>query len=300
MYCGHCGAPIMLGQRFCASCGAPVVVPRSSASLPSGGVLPYLGERAVLGPPYPAPALASGRPLPSPPLSAPLAAPGDGAAAWKTGWATNVVLAILGAVFLIENARPGGSESRWVLYSMGAITPDTLSGGHLWRLVASTFLHIGLVHLLGNAIALFWLGRMAERLYGPLRYAGIYLSAGLGGAVLTALVGVSALTAGASGAIWGIMGALLIGSWRNRDRAGRIGGREIRQSIAGVIILNALISLTPGVSLTAHAGGFLAGAALGAVIPFKGGEGRRTRALGAAVGIVALASSGALLLTALA
>src|SRR5918911_2118947 len=82
----------------------------------------------------------------------------------------------------MESARPGGSESRDVLYAFGATTPDTLTSGQLWRLVAATFLHIGLVHLVGNAIALFWLGHMAERLYGPLRFLGLYLLAGVGGA----------------------------------------------------------------------------------------------------------------------
>lgn len=238
--------------------------------------------------------------LPSSSPAAPLAPARKDIAAWKTGWATTAVLLILLAIFLAENARPGGPNSDWVLFDMGAITPDTISGGHLWRLVASMFLHIGIIHLLGNAIALFWIGRMAERLYGPLRYLGIYLLAGLGGSVFTALVGAAALTVGASGAIWGVMSALLIGSWRNCDRDGRIGGREIRQSIAGVIILNAIMSLTPGVSLTAHAGGFLVGAILGGIIPFEGGEGRRMRTLGAAIGVIALLSAGALLLTALA
>lgn len=251
-----------------------------------------------MGAPRDASVVTSTPPLSPMASSLPLAAQGNSVAAWKTGWVTTIILAILVAVFLAESAQPGGSESDWVLYGMGAITPDTLSSGHLWRLAASMFLHIGLIHLLGNAIALFWLGRMAERLYGPLRYVGIYLLAGLGGSLLTALVGASALTVGASGAIWGIMGSLLVGSWRNHDRAGRIGGREIRQSIVGMVILNAIISLSPGVSLTAHAGGFLVGALLGAAIPFRGEEGQRIRVLGIIMGIVALASSGALLLTA--
>lgn len=213
---------------------------------------------------------------------------------------TTLILLVLAGVFLLESTQPGGSESEAVLRGMGAITPDTLSGGQLWRLVASMFLHIGPIHLLGNAIALFWLGRMAERLYGPLRFVGIYLLTGLGGAVLTSLVSGAALTAGASGAIWGIMGALLAGSWRNQDRQGRMAGREFRQSIVGVIILNALISLTPGVSLTGHLGGFLSGVALGLIIPFEGDGAPWTRALGRAIGVAALVASGALLLTAVA
>src|ERR687884_919158 len=128
----------------------------------------------------------------------------------------------------MESARPGGSESMDVLYAFGATTADTITSGQLWRLVAATFLHIGLIHLVGNAMALFWLGHMAERLYGPLRFLGLYLLAGIGGSVLTVFAGTQALSAGASGAIWGLMGALLIGSWRNPDRRGGMGGRGMR------------------------------------------------------------------------
>ena len=193
------------------------------------------------------------------------------------GPVTLCLLLALAVVFIMESARPGGSESRDVLYAFGTTTPDTITSGQLWRLVAATFLHIGLVHLVGNAMALFWLGRMAERLYGPLRFLGLYLLAGLGGSLLTVFAGTHVLSAGASGAIWGIMGALLIGSWRNPDRRGRMDGREIRQSITGAIILNVIVSLTPGVSLTAHLGGFLVGGTLAWAIPFRGGE-RRTSA----------------------
>jgi rhomboid protease GluP len=187
------------------------------------------------------------------------------------------LLLVLAVVFVMESARPGGSESRDVLYAFGATTADTITSGQLWRLVAATFLHIGPVHLVGNAMALFWLGGMAERLYGPLRFLGLYLLAGLGGSLLTVFAGTQVLTAGASGAIWGIMGALLIGSWRNPQRRGRMDGREIRQSITGAIILNVIVSFMPGVSLTAHLGGFVVGGTLAWAIPFHGGE-RRTSA----------------------
>ena len=210
------------------------------------------------------------------------------------------LLVVLAVVFSMESARPGGSESMGVLRAFGATTPDTITSGQLWRLVAAMFLHIGIVHLVGNAIALFWLGRMAERLYGPLRFLGLYLLAGLGGSLLTVFAGTQALSAGASGAIWGIMGALLIGSWRNPDRGGRMEGREIRQSIAGAIILNVIVSLTPGVSLTAHLGGFLVGGMLAWAIPFRGGERRTSAAFADTLCGAGIVTAGLLLLAALA
>src|SRR5919199_6967549 len=188
---------------YCDRCGTPV----------------HVGHRfcAACGAPLVLPQIRAGAP-PSSSLT-------------NLGPVTLGLLLVLAVVFVMESARPGGSENMDVLYAFGAITGDTITSGQLWRLVAATFLHIGLVHLVGNAIALFWLGRMAEQLYGPLRFLGLYLLAGLGGSLLTVFAGTQVLTAGASGAIWGIMGALLIGSWRNPGRGGGIDGRGVRQSI---------------------------------------------------------------------
>jgi rhomboid protease GluP len=275
MYCDQCGTPVYVGHRFCAACGAPLVLPRVQAT----------GDWRLATEAVPRQAEVGGGTAPLP--SSVFRLPSSNLAPVTLG-----LLLVLAVVFVVESARPGGSESMDVLYAFGATTADTITSGQLWRLVAATFLHIGLVHLVGNAMALFWLGRMAERLYGPLRFLGLYLLAGLGGSLLTVFAGTQVLTAGASGAIWGIMGALLIGSWRNPDRRGRMDGREIRQSITGALILNVIVSLTPGVSLTAHLGGFLVGGMLAWAIPFRGGEQRTSAAFAdtlCGAGIVAAA-----------
>jgi len=127
-----------------------------------------------------------------------------------------------------------------------------------------------------------------------------YLLAGLGGSLLTVFAGTQALSAGASGAIWGIMGALLIGSWRNPERRGRVDGREIRQSITGAIILNVIVSFMPGVSLTAHLGGFVVGGTLAWAIPFRGGERRTSTAFADTLCGAGIVAAGLLLLAPLA
>ena len=203
---------------------------------------------------------------------------------------TLLLLAAIWIVFAVESGQPGGSESIFTLVRLGAVSSDTLQSGAVWRLVASCFLHIGILHIGGNAIALLWLGLLAERLYGSLRYLAIYLAAGIGGAVLTVLVAGSVISAGASGAIWGLMGALLVGSWRNPDVPGRLTGTELRQSIVAFIIANAIFSFAAGVSLSAHAGGCAIGAAMGALVPFAGAAESRIKALvrrGAAWAIIA-------------
>ena len=180
------------------------------------------------------------------------------------------IFALIWVVFLLESIQPGGSTDTTVLYLFGGTTADTFSNGQLWRLVASGFVHIGIVHILGNSLALLWLGQIAERLFGRVRFLGLYLAAGIGGSVLSVLLeGTDTISAGASGAIWGLMGAILVGSWVNRRTIGDEQGRELRRSLMGTLILNACISLVPGISLTAHLGGFITGAALAAVIPFS-------------------------------
>ena len=122
-----------------------------------------------------------------------------------------------------------------------------------WRLLTSGFLHWSVPHLAINMISLYIIGRDLERLFGPLRYSTIYLISLLGGsaAVLALQQGLAA-TAGASGAIYGLMGALLVVVLRLKLSA---------TSVLVVIGLNIVMSMTiPGISLWAHLGGLVFGA----------------------------------------
>lgn len=126
-----------------------------------------------------------------------------------------------------------------------------------WRLLTSGFLHWSVPHIALNMISLYIIGRDLERAFGPLRYGTIYLASLLGGsaAVLLLQKGFVA-TAGASGAVYGLMGALLIVVLRLKLSA---------TSVLVVIGLNVVMSVTiPGISIWAHLGGLLFGA-LGAL-----------------------------------
>src|SRR5919198_3947107 len=126
-----------------------------------------------------------------------------------------------------------------------------------WRLLATCFLHIGLVHIVSNSVALIWLGSLAERLYGPLRYLAIYLAAGIGGSIVAVLTSPpDQISAGASGAIMGVLGAMLAGSWRNRRITGAAAGRQLFSGLATVLVVNLVIGFTvPNISNAAHLGG---------------------------------------------
>src|SRR5579875_471899 len=129
--------------------------------------------------------------------------------------ATGLLLAAIWVMFVLESLQPGGSQSTATLILFGATTPDMLATHQYWRLLAACFLHIGFVHIASNSLALVWLGALAERFYGSLRFLGIYLAAGVIGNIATAIWEPTAtIGAGASGAIFGLLGAMLVGAWR--------------------------------------------------------------------------------------
>ncbi len=181
---------------------------------------------------------------------------------------TQVLIAVNVAVFLLGVAVTGPSAltgSSDLVIDGGLLTSGRLASGQLiglvhgewFRLVTSGFLHYGLVHLGFNMYALWILGTLLERAAGRLQFAAIYAVSLLAGALGALVASPDALTAGASGAIYGLMGAVLA--------LGRSRGISIRESpVFGVLVLNLFITFAiPGISIGGHigglAGGFLAG-----------------------------------------
>jgi len=135
---------------------------------------------------------------------------------------TAALLVAIGAMFAAELAL-GGSMEPQVLLTLGANVGQQVADGEIWRLVASMFLHIGVLHLLVNGWALYQLGALMEIWVGSQRFAAVYFATGLSGS-LTSFVwsywiqGRSVISAGASGAIFGILGALIGFLLQRRDR----------------------------------------------------------------------------------
>ena len=174
---------------------------------------------------------------------------------------TYILLAAIGVVFVAETLA-GGSTSVEVLVRMGAKVTPLIAAGQYWRLFTSMFLHIGILHLLFNAYALFAIGTDLERLFGPWRFLTIYLLAGLFGSLASYAFSLN-LAAGASGAIFGVIGALAAFFALHRERLGSW-GRARLGNIAFLIVLNLIWGFTQrGIDNFAHLGGLLSGAALG-------------------------------------
>lgn len=190
------------------------------------------------------------------------------------------------------------------LVAFGAKTNELLRQGEWFRLVTPIFLHGGLLHLASNSWALWTVGPLVEKLYGPARFSLLYLCAGVGG-VLGSYVGSASRppfipSVGASGAIFGLFGTLLVFGYKYRQEIPGHFQRSIRSGILPVIILNLFLGFSiPFIDNAAHIGGLVTGALLAAIIPYRAPQkavepGR----LGATVERVGLALALLLVLTA--
>ncbi len=175
--------------------------------------------------------------------------------------ATYVLLAVNTLVWLAMTVA-GGSTNTDVLIRFGAKASVLIADGQVWRLLTSMFLHVGLMHLFFNSYALFIFGVEVERLYGGARFLAIYLLAGLWGSLISFAFGPN-LSAGASGAIFGLLGTMVAFFRRHREVFG-VWGRRRLISLIGIAGLNLVLGFTvPGIDNLAHLGGLLSGVVLG-------------------------------------
>ncbi len=189
---------------------------------------------------------------------------------------TQALIAVNVAVFLVGAALSGGNatggsrtdlhvyfglvaklwergDSLFVGPAMGS-TEIGVGAGEFYRMATSGFLHYGLFHLGLNMFALWILGNAVENHGGRLRFGMIYALAILGGSLGALLLSPGALTAGASGGIYGLMGAFFI--------IGRAQGIAFRDSpLFGILLINLVLTFAiPGISIGGHLGGLAAGA----------------------------------------
>ncbi len=186
----------------------------------------------------------------------------------KYGPMTEVLVAINVAVYIFEAVLSGSfiSININVLAFLGQWNYAVLHLGRWWQLFTAMFVHVGILHIAFNMYFLFIIGSQFERLFGGKWLLGTYLLSGLVGNLLTLLIfPPNSLSAGASGAIFGIAGAVIITS-------GIIGG-NMQAALVNAFFLFLINSILPGVNVYAHLGGLLAGIAIGY---WKGKELRRT------------------------
>jgi len=196
-----------------------------------------------------------------------------------------VTMALIGinvAVYLAELAGGGSvnGTGNWI-FDHGALFGPLVARGDWWRLLTAAFLHYGPIHLALNMYSLFYAGTLLEHVIGRWRFALLYLAAGIAGSAGAILWNPLSVTVGASGAIFGILGALFV---LERKRHIATGGQ-----VAGLIVINLIFTFTLSsfISVGGHVGGLIAGIALMWVLL----EFRRSAALSVAAGAAVVALS---------
>jgi membrane associated rhomboid family serine protease len=166
---------------------------------------------------------------------------------------TRILVGLNVLVYLITVAQGGGlNDPGGSLFSKWALYGPLVDHGDWWRLITSAFLHASVIHIAFNMLALWWLGAPVEMVLGRARFIGLYLVSGLAGAAGALVADPRAVTVGASGAIFGLLGAGLILEWQ---ATGSLAGNYLT-----LILINLAISFAvPNISYGGHIGGLIGG-----------------------------------------
>jgi membrane associated rhomboid family serine protease len=195
----------------------------------------------------------------------------------RTPYVTWAILAINVLVFAAQYLIGGAVTSELAMWPLG------VAAGEPYRLLTAAVVHGGVFHILFNSWALYVVGPYLERAFGHVRYLALYLLSALGGSVLSLWFDpLQQPTVGASGAIFGLFGAVFVV------------GRRLNMDVRGIAVLigiNLVLTfVVPGISWTGHIGGLVTGAALAAGLAYAPRNNRtlwQVLALGGALAVLA-------------
>src|SRR5579872_7222098 len=206
--------------------------------------------------------------------------------------ATQALIIVNLVVFLSEGTSAytltGAVNPTTTVFFHGLLFGPFIKVSHeYYRLITSGFLHVDILHIASNMYVLYWVGRMLEPAIGRVRFLAIYFAGMLAGSLGVLIVSPLSPTAGASGAIFGLLGAAF-------TEAQRRGADAVRNQLVILIVLNLIITVSlPGISIGAHVGGLIGGGLT--TLGFQQGDRRRSQALGwaicAALIVIAVAGS---------
>lgn len=165
---------------------------------------------------------------------------------------TYAIIAICVIVFILM----GGTTDGKTLLAFGANLGLLVKQGEIYRLLTCAFVHIGIIHLVVNMYSLYVIGSQVENFYGKIKYLLIYLISAVCGSILSIGFTDNVISAGASGAIFGLLGAILYFGVKYRTYL----GQTIKSQVIPIILINLAIGFTtPGIDNAAHIGGLLGG-----------------------------------------
>ena len=166
-------------------------------------------------------------------------------------------------IFIMMYLIGNGSLDTYTLYNFGALVKNK----EYFRVLTSIFLHIGVLHLLMNAYSLYILGKQVESFYGHIKTFIIFILSGICGNLLSIiLMNSNTISAGASGAIFGLMGALLYFAYNQRTYM----ADALKREILPVLIINLLFTFSiPSINMFAHIGGLIGGIIISNAVGIK-------------------------------
>lgn len=198
-------------------------------------------------------------------------------ATWALIGANVAIFVLLASI--ARTINPSAPSYQSALIELGAKVNALIDAGQTWRFVTPMFLHVGAFHLLVNMYSLYAIGPQVERLYGTARFLLIYLVSGVVGVAASYAypMNKAVVSAGASGALFGLLGVLLVFGLRYRSELpGMFRQAFSPRGLIPVLLLNLFLTFSiSAIDKGAHLGGLAAGAALGAAIPYFRPDERR-------------------------
>ena len=184
----------------------------------------------------------------------------------KKAYVTGLLIA-LNVVFFLYLEITGSSEDAYFMYTKGAMfAPAVLEEHEYYRLVTAMFMHFGIGHIMNNMLVLFVMGGSLERAMGHIKYLFLYMACGIGSNLFSVMVkGMNSMTisAGASGAIFGVIGGLLYAVVVNK---GRLENLSTRQLVIMILFSMYFGYTSTGVDNMSHFSGLILGILFGAVL----------------------------------
>ncbi|HEY4458418.1 MAG TPA: rhomboid family intramembrane serine protease [Pseudonocardiaceae bacterium] len=190
-----------------------------------------------------------------------------------------IVINVLIYAYTAFQAKSIGDVTRSPLFNEWAEAPWLVAHGDWWQVVTSGFLHVTPVHIVLNMLSLWWIGKDLERILGRVRFTAVYLVSLLGGGVsVLCFANPFGQVAGASGAVFGLLGGVLVVVLKLKLNPG---------SVIATIAINLVLSVAiPGISVLGHIGGLVVGAGLTAAILYAPEPNRNRWQAGAVVAAV--------------
>lgn len=196
-----------------------------------------------------------------------------GSARWQIS-PVNTVIIVLNVLVFLWLSFQGDTTNAQFMYEHGAaFWPDIFYGKEYYRLLTCTFMHFGFQHIFNNMLVLAYIGDNLERALGKIKYILLYLTTALGSSLISAVWSMMhheyGVSAGASGAIFGVVGALLVIVIRNRGQLEDLSSRQLAL-FAIFTIYHGVTSA--GIDNAAHIGGFIIGAFMALILYRRRGQ----------------------------